>query len=80
MAIIAAGARHDPVTNTVQAVVIITDDDGLGHPDQLNPHKLNAAERGHNWVEIPSHVYNQFNHHNDLIEHVTRNIPKKGGQ
>lgn len=60
MAVIAAGARFDPQSKTIQAVVVITDDDGNGHPDHLNPHKLLAAQHGHVWVDIPQAIYKNF--------------------
>lgn len=70
MAVVAAGVRYDPVNRSIQAVIVITDDDGLGHVDHLKPHKLHAAHAGHAWIDIPAHVYESFKHREDLEAHV----------
>ena len=73
MQIIATGARFDPVTQTVQAVVVVTDENG-GHVDHLNPHKLDAAALGHRWVDIPVATYLGFKKRSDLEAHVAANV------
>ena len=61
MAILAAAVRYDLKTKQRQAVIVITDDDGRGHPDHLIPHKAEAQFRGEGWLEIPQEVYASFN-------------------
>ena len=69
MAILAAGVRYDQ-NKVIQSVVVITDEDGKGHPDHLNPHRLHAAGLGHGWLNIAPEIYSAFQHRADLEAHV----------
>jgi hypothetical protein len=60
MGILAVGVRYDPLTKQRQAVVVVTHDDGRGHPDHLIPHKAEAEFRGHGWLDIHPSVYASF--------------------
>lgn len=73
MAILAAGVRYDQ-NGIVQAVIVITDDDGVGHPDHLNPHKLHAASQGHRWLNIPAALYETFKNPQDLADHINKSV------
>lgn len=81
MAILAVGVRYDLNTKQRQAVVVITDDDGKGHPDHLAPHAAHAEHEGHGWLVIDPEVYSTFNKVNSqnfkdfaptLDEHLAR--------
>jgi LmbE family N-acetylglucosaminyl deacetylase len=73
MKILAAGVRYDQ-NKVIQAVVVITDEDGLGHPDHLNPHKLHAAKLGHGWLNIDPETYGAFKHRADLEAHFAEAV------
>lgn len=75
MAILAAGVRYDPQNKSVQAVIVITDADGQGKPEDLTAHKLQAAQIGHGWLDIPVQVYAAFTSPADLAAHVTQALP-----
>jgi hypothetical protein len=73
MAIIASGARYDPI-NGLQAVIVITDDNG-GKTSDINPHQDQAASTGHIWVPIPAATYTTFTKPQDLLTYVIANLP-----
>jgi len=74
MTVIAAGARYDRASGDVQAYIVITDDDGFGHPIHLNPHKLHAAERGEGWINVDSDILATFKNHSEIFEHISNKI------
>lgn len=75
MEIIAAGVWYSHSDKSVQSVVIITDSDGNGRPEHLNPHRQSAQNKGDGWIEIPASVYSIFTSVDDLVSWIVINVP-----
>lgn len=73
MTILAVGLRYDE-NKVIQAVVVITNDDGKGHPHHLNPHRSHAERLGHGWLDINPDIYRTFQNREDLEAHFAKAV------
>lgn len=79
MAVIAAGARYDPVSQTIQETVVVIEEDLYnrgrhGVISDIDIWKLRTAALGHRWVHIPPLTYTAFTCPEDKYAFLSRQI------